>query len=90
MAATWPGVGNLYQMQDKEKVIFTVGHSTHPLDEFVRLLQSFSIDLVADVRNFPGSKRYPHFNRELLENSLANNNIGYVHFKDLRWKTQTG
>lgn len=83
MAATWPGVGNLYQMQDKEKVIFTVGHSTHPLDEFVRLLQSFSIDLVADVRNFPGSKRYPHFNRELLENSLANNNIGYEHFKDL-------
>ena len=67
----------------EDKVIFTIGHSTHPEDEFIGLLQSFSISLVADVRNFPGSKRYPHFNREVLELSLKRNNINYIHFKGL-------
>lgn len=70
-------------MKVEDKTIFTIGHSTHPLEEFVAILQSFSITLLADVRNFPGSKRYPHFNREILEISLANNNIRYMHFKDL-------
>jgi uncharacterized protein (DUF488 family) len=70
-------------MADENEIIFTIGHSTHPLDEFVAILQSFSISLVADVRNFPGSKRYPHFNKEILEESLYKNNIRYMHFKEL-------
>jgi uncharacterized protein (DUF488 family) len=70
-------------MADENEIIFTIGHSTHPLDEFVAILQSFSISLVADVRNFPGSKRYPHFNKEILEASLYKNNIRYMHFKEL-------
>ena len=70
--------------EDKiQNLIFTIGHSTHPLDEFVAILKSFSIALVADIRNFPGSKRFPHFNKESLEMSLQKNGIGYVHFKDL-------
>ena len=63
--------------------IFTIGHSTHPMDEFINILQSFSISLLADVRNFPGSKRHPHFNKEMLELSLNKNNIRYRHFKEL-------
>jgi len=41
--------------------IYTIGHSTHSIDEFIAMLQSFSIKVVADIRNYPGSKRYPHF-----------------------------
>jgi len=70
-------------MKNEEKTIFTIGHSTHPLEEFMALLQSFSVTLLADVRNFPGSRRYPHFNQELLENSLLKVKIGYIHLKDL-------
>ena len=68
-------------MQDK--VIWTIGHSTHPLEEFINLLNSFKIQLVADIRSYPGSRRYPHFNKELLNDSLAKNTIEYVHFRDL-------
>jgi uncharacterized protein (DUF488 family) len=66
-----------------QKAIFTIGHSTHPIDGFIDILQSFSISVLADIRNFPGSKRYPHFNKESLQKSLEENNIRYVHFKDL-------
>jgi uncharacterized protein (DUF488 family) len=51
----------------KQQQIWTIGHSTHTLDEFVAMLKSFNIDVVADIRSFPGSRRYPHFNKENLE-----------------------
>jgi len=70
-------------MKMEDKTIFTIGHSTHSLEEFIALLKPFSITLVADIRNFPGSKRYPHFNKEILEASLAKDKIRYMHFKDL-------
>ena len=70
-------------MKDGNNTIFTIGHSTHPLDEFIGILKSFSISLLADVRNFPGSRRYPHFNKDLLESSLNENKIRYLHFKGL-------
>jgi uncharacterized protein (DUF488 family) len=66
-----------------EKMIWTVGHSTRTMDTLVEMLQSFQIRLVVDVRNYPGSKRYPQFNKESLENSLAENDIQYVHIKEL-------
>lgn len=67
----------------ENKIIYTVGHSTHPLDEFIGILQSFSISVLADVRNYPGSKRYPHFNKEILDASLLRHNIRYIHLKEL-------
>lgn len=82
-AQSWPVVGTKSLMNEANNRIFTIGHSTHPIDEFVNILQSFSISLLADVRNFPGSKRYPHFNKEILESSLNKNNIRYRHFKEL-------
>jgi len=60
---------------EKEKIIWTIGHSTHPPDEFISLLTSFQISLVADIRNYLGSKRFPHFNKEALQISLLQNNI---------------
>lgn len=65
------------------KIIWTIGHSTHPLDEFIAMLKSFDIRILVDVRSFPGSKRYPHFNKESLEISFSKNNIEYIHLKSL-------
>jgi uncharacterized protein (DUF488 family) len=63
--------------------IWTIGHSTRKIDIFVSLLEENSITLVADVRMFPGSKRYPQFSREALAKSLSKHGIGYQHFPEL-------
>jgi len=67
----------------KQPTIWTIGHSTHPIDEFIAMLRSFRIELVADVRRFPGSKRYPHFSKETLAASLQQHNIAYTHMVEL-------
>jgi uncharacterized protein (DUF488 family) len=67
----------------KEKSIWTIGHSTRSLEEFIALLKPFSIQELVDIRHYPGSKRYPHFNKEALEISLPQQGIGYTHLKDL-------
>lgn len=64
-------------------VIYTIGHSTRPLEEFIEMLKSFNIQVLADVRRFAGSKRYPWFSKENLEKVLPENNIEYVHFEAL-------
>ena len=46
--------------------LFTIGHSTHPLDGFLKLLARHEIEALADIRRFPGSRTYPHFNRDCL------------------------
>lgn len=63
--------------------VMTVGHSTHPIDAFIALLRRHGIELVADVRRFPGSRRLPQFNAEALEQSLAAEGIRYVHLPEL-------
>ena len=63
--------------------IWTIGHSTRTLEQLVALLNSFSIKMVVDVRNFPGSRRYPHFNKEALGISLPAHDIDYLHLKEL-------
>ena len=63
--------------------IWTVGHSTLSIEDFIGRLKSFEINLLADVRSFPGSRRYPHFNRENLSSALADAGIRYEHFREL-------
>jgi uncharacterized protein (DUF488 family) len=63
----------------ESKIIWTIGHSTHTIEEFVELLQAFEIKLLADVRSYPGSRRYPQFNKENLANTLHSVGIEYVH-----------
>jgi uncharacterized protein (DUF488 family) len=67
----------------KKLSIWTIGHSTLSIDDFVERLKSFEIQLLADVRSFPGSRRYPHFNKENLERSLATAGIEYLHLREL-------
>jgi uncharacterized protein (DUF488 family) len=60
-------------------VVYTIGHSTRSIEEFVALLQREDIRAVADVRAFPTSRRYPHFNRDSLASTLAGKTIAYRH-----------
>ena len=63
--------------------LFTVGHSTHPIEEFIALLRSHEIEEIDDVRRFPGSKRHPQFNPEALGRSLAEAGIAYMPMPEL-------
>jgi uncharacterized protein (DUF488 family) len=63
--------------------IWTIGHSTLSADAFTGLLEKNRIRALADVRRFPGSKRYPHFNREQLSLALEKAGIRYHHFPAL-------
>jgi uncharacterized protein (DUF488 family) len=59
--------------------IFTIGHSTRPIAEFLGLLKRSGIARLVDIRAFPGSRRYPHFNRDALARELAAAGIEYLH-----------
>lgn len=61
-----------------DAAVYTIGHSTHPIDEFIALLNKTCIDAIADVRSAPYSRWQPQFNRETLRKSLADNRIAYV------------
>ena len=63
--------------------VWTIGHSTREIGVFVALLNENEIKLVADVRMFPGSRRYPQFGREALAKSLGEAGIRYEHFPEL-------
>lgn len=63
--------------------IYTIGHSTRSLEDFIDILKNFDIELVIDIRRFPSSKKFPHFNRENLEKGLEKEKIRYVHFPEL-------
>lgn len=58
--------------------LWTIGHSTHPIDEFLGILLAQGITRIADVRRFAGSRKYPQFNPEALEMALARSGIGYT------------
>ncbi len=64
-------------------VIFTVGHSTHPIDEFIGLLKAHGIQAVADVRTIPKSRHNPQFNEPDLKKSLQEAHIRYKLIKKL-------
>lgn len=63
--------------------VWTVGHSTRPVGEFLALLTDNHIEALADVRRYPASRRYPHFNSQPLTTALAADSIGYQWFESL-------
>jgi uncharacterized protein (DUF488 family) len=72
-----------------KKIIYTIGHSTRTLEEFIRLLSSFKIELVADVRSFPGSRKFPQYNKESLMQTLPRAGLIYQHFPGLGGRRKT-
>ncbi len=67
----------------QKPIIFTIGHSTHPIDEFVGLLQAHGIKEIVDVRSIPKSRHNPQFNEDDLKESLKQARIRYKHIKKL-------
>jgi len=63
--------------------IYTIGHSTRPLDDFLELLHAHRIAQLADVRTVPRSRRHPQFTREALSASLPASGIAYRHMPGL-------
>lgn len=71
-------------MKTSEKnTIYTIGHSTRAIAEFLDLLKSFNIKIVADIRSLPGSRKFPQFNQENLKLSLEENGIEYIYIANL-------
>jgi uncharacterized protein (DUF488 family) len=60
-------------------LVMTIGHSTHTIEEFIRLLQAHEATCVVDVRTVPRSQHNPQFNKESLPRSLKQAGLGYVH-----------
>jgi hypothetical protein len=63
--------------------VFTIGHSTHPIDEFIALLKHHGIAQLVDVRTVPKSRHVPQFNSDALATALGEQGIGYVYLKSL-------
>ena len=57
--------------------IFTIGHSTHPLDRFLALLTQHDIEALVDIRRFPGSRRHPQFGKDNLAGALRESGVEY-------------
>lgn len=63
--------------------MYTIGHSTHTQEEFVSLLQHYKIEVLVDVRSYPGSNYVPQFNKENMEKWLPENDIQYIHMPEI-------
>ena len=71
---------------EETKTIWTIGHSTRSIEDFIEMLKAFDIEVLVDVRTFPGSRRFPQFNKENLADSLLTNKIDYLHLLRLGGK----
>ncbi len=63
--------------------IYSIGHSTHPLEKFISMLQAYEIERLVDIRTIPRSARNPQFDREVLPTELHKRHIAYRHLKQL-------
>ncbi len=83
-------------------IIYTIGHSTHELNTFLKMLTSFSVQVLVDIRRFPASRKFPQFNKQSLEASFLSRGFGYVLFsamggrrpvkkdaKNTRWQNES-
>jgi uncharacterized protein (DUF488 family) len=65
------------------EIVYTIGHSTHPIDEFIQILHTFEIEKVVDVRTIPKSRHNPQFNEEELRKQLLEHAIDYIRLAGL-------
>src|SRR5262249_21721642 len=72
-----------------ELSLWTIGHSTLAIEDFLDRLQAFRIETLVDVRSYPGSRRYPQFNKDNLRASLASAGVNYLHLPELCGRRQT-
>ena len=69
--------------EERAPTVWTIGHSTRALEDFIQLLSISEIANLVDVRSYPGSRRYPQFNKVELSRVLPRSGIDYYHFGKL-------
>jgi uncharacterized protein (DUF488 family) len=67
----------------KKEILFTIGHSTRTIGEFIDLLKAYNIQRIVDVRTIPKSRHNPQFNENIIDRSLQKVGINYVHIAEL-------
>ncbi len=70
-------------INNMENTIYTIGHSTHTIEDFLKMLQSFGIQVLVDIRRLPGSRKYPQFDQDNLRQSLHESGIEYQYAENL-------
>lgn len=63
----------------KKPSLFTIGHSTRPLSDFMGLIDAYGVKQIVDVRSIPKSRHYPQFNEDNLKQSLKRGGVRYKH-----------
>jgi uncharacterized protein (DUF488 family) len=69
--------------KESQLIIFTIGHSTRTIDEFVELLKTYAVTMLVDVRTVPRSRHNPQFNKETLPSTLKSHIIKYIHMPEI-------
>jgi len=64
-------------------IIFSMGHSNRDFEEFLRILKNYNIKNLIDVRRFPSSRKFPHFNKNYVEEKMKENGINYIWLGEL-------
>src|SRR5581483_9187760 len=70
--------------------VWTVGHSTRSLQDFLAILRAYDVEALADVRRFPASRRLPHFQERVLEDALEERGIAYLWLPALGGRRRAG
>lgn len=70
--------------------VFTIGHSNRTFEQFLSLLKEFGICLVVDIRRYPGSRKFPHFNQQAMGERLSVEKIQYLWLESLGGRRHTG
>src|SRR5579872_1915136 len=79
----WPCKVSFYLIEAMKPPIFTIGHSTHSIEEFLKILKAYDITRLVDIRTVPRSRHNPQFNREALPAALKRAHIRYSHLAGL-------
>jgi uncharacterized protein (DUF488 family) len=70
-------------MKALKNTIYTIGHSTRTIEDFVKLLQAYEIEVIVDVRKIAKSRHNPQYNEDELSKSLATHNVSYLRIEGL-------
>lgn len=70
-------------MSKRVNAVYTIGHSTRAIEDFIKLIKVYRIKMIVDVRTIAGSEHNPQYNEETLRNSLGKYNISYIRMKGL-------
>ena len=76
-------------MSKNQETVLTIGHSTRPIEAFIKILQSYNVAQVVDIRTIPRSRHNPQFNKETLPTPLKDKEIDYTHMPALGGLRQT-